>query len=107
MKTNQFLAAWQQLSENKGTINKCLVDFKNTCEMKAGSDNDFIKYCLSVFADYDSNKALNGAYYNKIKEFAHIGEERATKRGDKIYISTIKCSEYTIFRYFWAKYNGR
>lgn len=107
MKTNKFLAAWQQLSENKGTINKCLVDFRNTCEMQANSDNDFIRYCLSIFKDYDSNKSLNAAYYGKIKEFAHIGEERTTKRGDKTYISVIKCSEYTIFRYFWAKYNGK
>lgn len=107
MKTNKFLTTWQKLSENKGTINKCLVDFKTTCEMQSSSDNDFIKYCLSLFADHVSNKSLNSAYYDKIKEFAHVGDERVTKRGDKTYISVIKCSEYTIFRYFWAKYNGK
>lgn len=107
MKTNHFLAAWQQLSENKGAINKCLVDFKHTCEMKSESGNDFIKYCLSIFADYESNKSLNIAYYDRIKEFGNIGGERVTKRGDKTYISTIKCSEYTIFRFFWSKYNGK
>ena len=105
MKTNRFLSAWQNLSENKGTINKCLVDFKTTISM--AKDDTFVMWCKKQLSGYSSNKELNSAYYDKIKEFGKIGDTRITKRGDKEYHSVIKCSEYTIFRYFWAKYNGK
>jgi hypothetical protein len=106
MKTNKFLSAWQNLSENKGTINKCLVDFKNTINM--AKDEPFAVWCRELLNKYDSNKALNAAYYNKIREFGKIGDTRVIKRGTTEYHSIIKCSEYTIFRFFWSQYsNGK
>lgn len=101
-KTNLFIQNWKSLSENNGTINKCLVDFKNTILLANETyNNDFITYCRNIFAD-KSNKELNNLYYKEIKDTYKIGEEYQIKRKNTIIIAKRKCSEFTIYKYFWS-----
>lgn len=106
---SEYQKEWNILKTNVGTINKCLTDFINN--VKSGkADTNFQKFVLKQVAECDSNKALNNKFYSAIKEFGKIGQERTTKHTDKngcetITKSIIKCSEYTIYRYFWSQYN--
>lgn len=102
-KSNLFVQNWKSLSENNGTVNKCLVDFKNTISIanEKYSKNDFIIYCNNLFAG-KSNKELNNLYYKEIKDTYKIGEEYQIKRKDTIIIAKRKCSEFTIYKYFWS-----
>lgn len=100
---NNFTKFWNNLKENKGTINKCLIDFKNSIEI--AKDDDFVKFCKSIFTKYESNKALNKAYYDKIKETFKIGTIVSYKKNDDIIVQyKRKCSEYDIYRYFYQLY---
>lgn len=97
---NNFTKYWNNLKENKGTINKCLLDFKNSIE--EAKDDDFVKFCKSIFAKYESNKALNKAYYDKIKDTFKIGSIVSYKKNDNTTIQyERKCSEYDVYRYFY------
>lgn len=109
MQTNAFIANWQNLRENKGTINKCLVDFVNNAEaaLEQHPENKFLAFVVAETEQYESNKALNSAYYTAIKEYGNIGGTREyTRKGAKV-TSTIKCSEWTIYKFFWAKYTKK
>lgn len=109
MKTNVFIANWQNLKENKGTINKCLVDFVNNAELayEKNPDNKFLSFVIAETEKYETNKALNNAYYADIKQFGNIGGTREyTRQGVKV-TCTIKCSEWTIYKFFWAKYTKK
>lgn len=100
---NNFTKYWNNLKENKGSINKCIIDFRNSIEI--AKDDDFVKYCKNIFAKYESNKALNKAYYNKIKEAFKIGTIISYKKNDNTTIQyERKCSEYDIYRYFYQLY---
>jgi hypothetical protein len=97
---NNYVKFWNNLKENKGTINKCLIDFRNSVELS--NDDDFTKYCKNVFAKYESNKALNKAYYDKIKEVFKIGSIVSYKKNDDTTVQyERKCSEWDIFNYFY------
>jgi hypothetical protein len=97
---NNYVKFWNNLKENKGTINKCLIDFRNSVELS--NDDDFTKYCKNVFAKYESNKALNKAYYDKIKEMFKIGSIISYKKNDDTIVQyERKCSEYDIYKYFY------
>jgi hypothetical protein len=97
---NNFTKFWNNLKENKGTINKCLIDFKNSVELS--KDDDFVKYCKNIFAKYESNKALNKAYYDKIKDTFKIGSIVSYKKNDDTIVQyERKCSEYDIYKYFY------
>ena len=103
MKANNFLKEWNNLKENKGTINKCLVDFQNTINLS--KETEFTKFCKQCFAKYDSNKALNKEYYAKIKETFKIGTIVSYKKNDDTTVQyERKCSEYDIYRYFYQLY---
>lgn len=100
---SNYIKFWNNLKENKGTINKCIVDFKNSIEI--AKDDDFTEYCKKVFAKYESNKALNKAYYNKIKDSFKIGTIVSYKKNDDTTIQyERKCSEYDIYRFFYQLY---
>lgn len=100
---NNFAKFWNNLKANKGTINKCLIDFRNSIEL--ARDDDFTKFCKGIFAKYESNKALNKAYYDKIKESFKIGTIVSYKKNNDITIQyERKCSEYDIYRYFYQLY---
>lgn len=100
---SNYIKFWNNLKENKGTINKCLTDFKNSIEI--AKDDDFTKYCKNLFAKYESNKALNKAHYNKIKEIFNIGAIVSYKKNNDTTIQyERKCSEYDIYRYFYQLY---
>jgi hypothetical protein len=109
MKQNAFIANWQSLRENKGTINKCLVDFVNNVKLahEQHPDNKFLSFVVSETEKYESNKALNNAYYAQIKEFGNIGGTREYTRNNVKVTCTIKCSEWTIYKFFWAKYTNK
>ena len=96
---NNYIKFWNNLKENKGTINKCLIDFKNSIEI--AKEDDFVKYCKSIFAKYESNKALNKAYYDKIKDTFKIGSIVSYKKNDTTVQYERKCSEYDIYRFFY------
>jgi hypothetical protein len=99
---NNFTKFWNNLKENKGTINKCLIDFRNSCLL--AEENDFAKYCLSLFGD-KSNKVLNGEYYSEIKATYKIGAIVSYKKNDDTTVQyERKCSEYDIYRYFYQLY---
>lgn len=99
---NNYIKFWNNLKENKGTINKCLVDFRNSCLL--AKENDFTKYCLALFGD-KSNKVLNGEYYNEIKETFKIGTTVSYKKNDDTIVQyERKCSEYDIYCYFYQLY---
>lgn len=102
-KQNLFTQNWKPLSENNGTINKCLVDFKNTILLanEKYGNNDFVIYCNTLFAD-KSNKELNSLYYKEIKDAYKIGEEYEIKRKNTIIIAKRKCTEFTIYKYCWS-----
>lgn len=109
MKQNAFIANWQNLRENKGTINKCLVDFVNNAELayEKNPENKFLAFVIAETEKYESNKALNSAYYADIKQFGNIGgTHEYTRQGAKV-SCIIKCSEWTIYKFFWAKYTKR
>lgn len=109
MKQNAFIANWQNLRENKGTINKCLVDFVNNAELayEKNPENKFLAFVIAETEKYESNKALNNAYYSDIKHFGNIGGTREyTRQGAKV-SCTIKCSEWTVYKFFWAKYTSK
>ena len=96
---NNYVKYWNNLKENKGTINKCLIDFKNSIEI--AKEDDFTKYCKNIFAKYESNKALNKAYYDKIKDTFKIGTTISYKKNDNTIVQyERKRSEYDIYRYF-------
>ena len=100
---NNYIKFWNNLKENKGTINKCLTDFRNSIEI--AKEDDFTKYCKNIFAKYESNKALNKTYYDKIKETFKIGTIVSYKKNeDTIVQYERKCSEYDIYRYFYQLY---
>lgn len=103
MATNDFLREWNNLKENKGTINKCLVDFQNTINLS--KETEFTKFCKALFAKYDSNKALNKAYYDKIKDTFKIGSIVSYKQNDNTIVQyERRCSEWDIFQYFYKLY---
>lgn len=100
---NNYIKFWNNLKENKGTINKCLIDFKTSIEM--AKEDDFVKFCKNIFAKYESNKTLNKVYYNKIKETFKIGTIISYKKNDDTIVQyERKCSEYDIYRYFFQLY---
>jgi hypothetical protein len=97
---SNYVKYWNNLKENRGTVNKCLIDFKNSIEI--AKEDDFTKFCKSIFAKYESNKALNKAYYDKIKETFKIGSTISHKKNsDTIVQYERKCSEWDIFNYFY------
>ena len=97
---SNYVKFWNNLKENKGTINKCLIDFKNSIEV--AKEDDFTKFCKDIFAKYESNKALNKAFYDKIKETFKIGTTISYKKNDDTIVQyDRKCSEYDIYRYFY------
>lgn len=108
MKANKFISEWNRVKENKGTINKCLVDFRNSCLLS--KESDFTKFCISLFGD-KTNKVLNGEYYSEIKNAYKIGETVSyTKKDGAIIQYTRKCSEWDVFKYFynlWEKANNK
>ena len=100
---SNYAKFWNNLKENKGTINKCLIDFKNSIELAKG--DDFTKFCKDTFAKYESNKALNKAYYDKIKETFKIGAIVSYKKNDDTIVQyERKCSEWDIYNYFYKLY---
>jgi hypothetical protein len=100
---SNYAKYWNNLRENKGTINKCLIDFRNSIEI--AKEDDFTKYCKNIFAKYESNKALNKAYYDKIKEIFKIGSIVSYKKNDDTTVQyERKCSEWDIFNYFYSLY---
>lgn len=109
MKQNAFIANWQNLRENKGTINKCLVDFVNNVKLAYDKNKDsaFLAFVIAETEKYNTNKSLNSAYYAQIKEFGNIGGTREYMCKDAKVTCTIKCSEWTIYKYFWAKYTKK
>ena len=97
---SNYAKFWNNLKENKGTINKCLIDFKNSIEI--AKEDDFVKFCKGIFAKYESNKALNKAYYDKIKETFKIGTIVSYKKNNDTTIQyERKCSEWDIYNYFY------
>jgi hypothetical protein len=97
---SNYAKFWNNLKENKGTINKCLIDFRNSVELS--QEDEFVKYCKNIFAKYESNKALNKAYYDKIKATFNIGTIVSYKKNESTTIQYVrKCSEYDIYRYFY------
>ena len=98
-----YVKFWNNLKENKGTINKCLTDFRNSIEI--AKDDNFTKYCKDIFAKYENNKALNKSYYDKIKDTFKIGTTISYKKNDNTIVQyERKCSEYDIYRYFYQLY---
>ena len=97
---SNYAKYWNNLKENKGTINKCLIDFRSSIEL--AKDDDFTKFCKGIFAKYESNKALNKAHYDKIKETFKIGTTVSYKKNDDTTVQyERKCSEWDIYNYFY------
>lgn len=97
---SNYAKYWNNLKENKGTINKCLIDFKNSIEIS--KEDDFTKFCKNIFAKYESNKSLNKAYYDKIKDTFKIGSIVSYKKNDDTIVQyERKCSEWDIYNYFY------
>lgn len=109
MKKSAFISHWDTLKENKGTINKCLVDFVNNVEAayEKHSDDKFLAFVATETGKYETNKQLNGAYYADIKQFGNIGGTREYMRKGAKVTCTIKCSEWIVYKFFWAKYTKK
>lgn len=109
MKKSAFISHWDNLKENKGTINKCLVDFVNNVEnaLEQHPEDEFLAFVVTETEQYDTNKQLNSAYYTDIKQFGNIGGTREYTRGSAKVTCTIKCSEWIVYRFFWAKYTKK
>jgi hypothetical protein len=99
---SNFAKFWNNLKENKGTVNKCLIDFVNTCNMAKG--DNFTKFCNSLF-DGKTNKELNKKYYKDIATACKYGETITIKKNESTTIQyTKKCSEFDIYKYFYNLY---
>ena len=101
MKKSNFVSYWENLKSQNGTINACLVDFRNRVEIV--DNDDFTAFARTLF-EGKSNKEINALYYQAIKTACKYGESYTRTIKGATYTYTHKCSVWDIYKYFYNLY---
>lgn len=104
MKKTNFVSYWENLKSQNGTINACLVDFRNRVEI-VGND-DFTAFVRPLF-EGKSNKEINALYYNDIKAACKYGETYTRTIKGAVCTYTHKCSVFDVYKYFYSLYKAQ
>ena len=86
MKKSAFISHWDTLKENKGTVNKCLVDFVNNVEAayEKHSDDKFFAFVVAETGKYETNKQLNISLLDTCQKDEQ-GKNILNEKGKKVY----------------------